>query len=159
MAFAAIQVKGEKELRKGLKQTEGAIQDLKQAHKAIGKLVLDSARPTFPSKGSGKLVGSWKSSLVSRGVRVYSSLVYAGVNEFGGRIPNRGSKGAGARMAGQKHARGEVGTHLHKPAIGGPMGTSYFIYPAIDREKKHIIRQYEEDIHRIGRKYGIDVDI
>lgn len=156
MAFAEIQVKGEREFRRGIGQMADAVSDLKQAHKAIGEKVLDSARPTFPVR-SGKLVGSWKASLLKSGVRVYSSLVYAGVNEYGGRIPNRGSAGAGSRKAGQHQARGSVGTHLHKPHLGGK--GSYFIYPAIDRERKNIIRQYEEDIQRIGKKYGIDVDI
>lgn len=161
MAFAAIQVKGEKEFRKGIGQMKEAVTELKEAHQSIGKFVIESARPTMPfGSVPPHFVDSWKASKLKSGVRVYSRLPYAEMLELGGKSfwkPKGGAKYSRVPMGDGEFRMMRPHTVWKKPRRGKTDG--YYIGAAIKREHAHIVRLYEEAIKRIGKKYGVEVDI
>ena len=131
----AIKIKGLKELQKVTKQYAEALGDMKDTHKRVGDLVLEAARSRMPHK-SGDLIGSYKSSRIQSGAKVFSKLVYAGVSEFGGSIP-------------RFHSKSKT---LHKPKAPDK---SYYIYPAIGDKRQEIERIYREDMARLAARYGL----
>jgi len=67
----------------------------------------------------------------------YGSNDYIGVQEFGGTIARYHSKRR---------------THV-KPFIGGRLGTSYYLYPALEGKRAEITEQYREHMADLCAKY------
>jgi hypothetical protein len=88
---AAIKIDGIKELLKACKETGIGLDQLKEAHQRAAVIVLAAALPRMP-RVSGDLQASYKASALQRGGKIASRLVYAGVSEFGGKIPREGHK-------------------------------------------------------------------
>lgn len=154
---AAVQIKGLKELQAACKRMDVELGDkantgmLKAIHHEVAQKVIDWAAPDMP----GRLATMYKAANQAKGAIISNKpgTDYAGSNEFGGRIPNRGSKGAGAHKAASKHARGSRGTHQHKPPMGGK--SSYFIYPAAEAHDREIRDYYDTEIaKRLDKVFG-----
>ena len=133
-----IRVKGLKELRKGFRNIDEALSaegkgELKVLNMAVANVVLNAAREKMPQV-SGALRESYHANNVISGAKVSSSLVYAGVSEFGGTIPRFHS---------------DSRTH-HKPPAPND---SYYIYPAAREKESEIQSMYEEGIGRLLDKY------
>lgn len=154
MANVVIKYQGLRELREACKRMDKELDDkamtgaLKTIHYDIAEKVLGWARPSMP----GRLSSMYRAGREQSGAAIKNKagIEYAGSNEFGGRIPNRGSKGAGAHAAASKHARGTSGTHQHKPPMGG--NSSYFIYPAIYAHDVEIKTEYDRAIRVLWDK-------
>ena len=136
MSKAAIQITGIKEVARACKEADLALGEktarggLKEVHKQVADKVISWARPTQPVGATGDFSGSFKSSKLQKGAQIRSTLIYAGVNEFGGSIPNRG----------------HTGTHLHKPKAPNE---SYYYYPAIRSHEAEITTTYQKEIDNL----------
>lgn len=158
--FAAIQVKGEKEFRKGIGQMKEAVGELKEAHQRIGQFVINSARGTMPlGNVPPHFRDSWKSSRIKGGVRVYSRLDYAKMLELGGKSfwRPRGGKRYSRVMVGDGEFR-MMRKHVVWQKAERSETDGYYVGASIKRERNKIVDLYEDEIKRIGKKYGIDVD-
>ncbi len=133
---AAVEITGLKKVQKGLKEIPEAIDDLKAVHHRVGVLVLGAAQARMPVR-SGALKGSYKAGNIKGGAKIGSSLIYAGVSEFGGTIPRRAS------VVRTKHKRTASAAGLK----------SYYTYPAAEEKRDEIVRIYEEEIPKLARKY------
>ena len=128
---ARIEVKGAKELRRALRLLgdKELTQELKQAHKAAGEVVAETARSLVPAR-TGRLRASIKSAAVARGVKVVAGggkVLYAGPIHFG--WPTRPNKARGWR--------------------GGPIRPQPFLYDAADRRIADVVGIYQLRINSI----------
>lgn len=86
MAEPKIAVLGIKELRKALGQMDkGLAKEVSKALKAGAAVAADKARGNAP-KRTGKLAASIRPGASGAKAYVKSSLIYAGVHEYGGRV-------------------------------------------------------------------------
>lgn len=159
MANPYVQVQGTRELRAAIKQVDKKCDDLKAANLKAAKFVLDAARDRMPRK-SGDLTGSYYAKGLQTGGVVGSKLRYAGVSEFGGSIPNRGSAG-GVGFRHQRNTAGlslasrarSAGRHIHKPTARSQALDSYYVYPAFKENAREIRENYQDEIERLHHKY------
>jgi len=125
-----------RELRQQLEKADRWI--LKEVHQALYEsayIMYKHIKPRIPIK-SGEWSGSltWGATGTTRGWVQWRNPVYAGVNEFGGNIPNPGHHG----------------THLHKPVL--PSG--YFVYPGLRAALPEAVPRFEEAVIRTMTKAG-----
>jgi len=118
-----------------LKQYEGAVEDLKAAHKSAANLVAATARPLVPTR-TGRLAGTLRTGATNRGGRVAAgrkAVPYAGPIHFG--WPNRPDRAKGWR--------------------GGPIRPNPFIYDALDRRRGDVERQFERYLEDTRKRYDL----
>lgn len=137
MAFTKPQVKivGLNKFSRALKDYEGAIEDLKEAHKQSAQLVADTARPNVPVR-SGRLAGDMRVTGTKRGGRVAQgrkSIPYAGPVHFG--WPNRPDPSKGWR--------------------GGPIRPNPWIYDALDRRRGEVEDAFVRYLEQAKRRYDL----
>jgi hypothetical protein len=122
-------------LTRKLKQYEGAVEDLKAAHKSAADLVAAAARPLVPRR-TGTLAGTLRTSGTTRGGRVAAgrkSVPYAGPVHFG--WPSRPNPAKGWR--------------------GGPIRPNPFIYDALDRRRAEVEGQFERYLLEVQKRYNL----
>lgn len=138
MASAGIQVEGLKELRKSIARLPEVKDGLRQDFLAIGKTIAKDAASAVPKK-SGRAAGSIRAGVsgntayVAGGKKV---VPYFGWLDFGSRTPRSGV----ARTKGPWKKSGKG------PARGR------FLYPAIDRNAKHIKQAALQAFDRVARQ-------
>jgi hypothetical protein len=118
-----------------LKQYEGAVEDMKAAHKSAADLVAATARPLIPTR-TGRLKGTLRTGASQRGGRVAAgkkAVPYAGPIHFG--WPNRPNSAKGWR--------------------GGPIRPNPFIYDALDRRRAEVVGQFERYLRDAQRRYDL----
>jgi phage gpG-like protein len=161
-SLATMKVEGLKELRKALKATENDFSDLKAVHEEVADMVKWGAISKMPQR-SGDLAASYFSRATKTTGMVGSQLVYSGVSEFGGRIPNPGTKKGfvgptnKGTSKGKKGGYTQSGTHLHKPTARSKGQSSYYTYPAAKENEDKIQDMYKKEILRFAEHNGLEV--
>lgn len=126
----AVSVDGLRETQAALKKLDAdAARELRAELKAAGKEVEGDARGNVRSR-SGKLAGSIKTSVTAKGVSVYSNLVYARVQDQGGKV-------------GRNHA-----TLLARGSV------SQYMKRAGDTAEPKVTRRLERMLDRLDNDFG-----
>jgi hypothetical protein len=126
-----------------LRNADADMRDLTAIHKSVAKIVLDEWQRRVPVgkvnggrfKAGGRAHGTQKKAFVDA---AKSGPVYAGVAEFGGRIP-------------RYHSRK---TTLHKPTARSLGMDSYYLYPARDEKMPRVVEEYEDKTQALLHKHG-----
>lgn len=147
-----IQIENLKETRKALKMVGEGVDDLKAANLAAAELVRAKATAKMPKK-SGALAASYKAKGLQTGGVVSSKLIYAGVQEFGGKVRwrPRGTSGAYPLQGGGVRSHG--GRSHMIPVKPKAPNESYYIYPTLREEQGGIEDEYTKELDRIIRKH------
>ena len=123
-----------------LKNADADMRDLTRLHRRVAKIVLDEWQSRVPVRS-----GRFKRGGRARGTQTKAFVdvddagpPYAGVAEFGGRIP-------------RYHSSRKT---LHKPPARSIGRDSYYLYPARDEKMERITKEYVEETQIILRKNG-----
>jgi phage gpG-like protein len=77
-----VKVVGARRLRATMKRAGTDLTQMSDAHQKVGQIVISAAAPRTPRQ-TGRLAGSLRASRTRASAVVRSSVVYAGVQEFG----------------------------------------------------------------------------
>lgn len=143
---AEIQVQGVRELRAACKAVADkcSIQELKDAHARAAEMVRAEATRRMPHR-SGRLAASYVAKGTQTGGYVQSKLVYAGVQEFGGKVR--------WRPRGKRHVDTQGNVWTAKPhliPVKPVQRPSYYIYPTIEDKRDELLEMYREEIYKIA---------
>lgn len=81
-ASVTVRVEGARRLRSTMKRAGVDMQQMSDAHQRVGSIVISASAPRAPRE-TGRLAGSLRASRTRASAVVRSSLVYAGVQEWG----------------------------------------------------------------------------
>lgn len=149
MGFSAIRIEGGRDLRRALRTAVGDLDDLKDAHAKVARVVAEAAQAAAPVR-TGKLAGS---------IRPNAGQRYARVS-----VGNNRTTASGIRYAGPIHWGWPTGSPKLPAALRQVRGREWFIAPnpfvtdAAERTEPIWTRIYAEALDDIVDQIGETAD-